>query len=70
MTPELMEAGARAREAAEARKSGPGSSGGRAASYGRVVEEGDHTHLLAHRDGIYRRLFERQVLALTQAESA
>jgi len=37
---------------------------------GRVVEEGDHTHLLAHRDGIYRRLFERQVLALTQAESA
>jgi ATP-binding cassette, subfamily B, bacterial len=37
---------------------------------GRVVEEGDHAHLLAHRDGIYRRLFERQVLALTQAESA
>ncbi len=37
---------------------------------GRVVEEGDHTHLLAHREGIYRRLFERQVLALTQAESA
>jgi ATP-binding cassette subfamily B protein len=37
---------------------------------GRVVEEGDHTHLLAQRDGIYRRLFERQVLALTQAESA
>jgi ATP-binding cassette, subfamily B, bacterial len=37
---------------------------------GRVVEEGDHTHLLARHDGIYRRLFERQVLALTQAESA
>jgi ATP-binding cassette subfamily B protein len=37
---------------------------------GRVVEEGDHAHLLAHRDGIYRRLFERQVLALTPAESA
>jgi ATP-binding cassette, subfamily B, bacterial len=37
---------------------------------GRVVEEGDHVHLLAQRDGIYRRLFERQVLALTQAESA
>jgi ATP-binding cassette subfamily B protein len=37
---------------------------------GRVVEEGDHTHLLAQRDGIYRRLFERQVLALTQAEDA
>jgi ATP-binding cassette, subfamily B, bacterial len=32
---------------------------------GRVVEEGDHAHLLAQRDGIYRRLFERQVLALT-----
>ncbi len=37
---------------------------------GRVVEEGDHTHLLAQRDGIYRRLFERQVLALTPAQSA
>jgi len=37
---------------------------------GRVVEEGNHTRLLAQRDGIYRRLFERQVLALTQAESA
>jgi ABC-type multidrug transport system fused ATPase/permease subunit len=35
-----------------------------------VVEEGDHAHLLARRDGIYRRLFERQVLALTSAESA
>jgi ATP-binding cassette, subfamily B, bacterial len=37
---------------------------------GRVVEEGDHAHLLAQRDGIYRRLFERQVLALTQTKSA
>jgi ATP-binding cassette, subfamily B, bacterial len=35
---------------------------------GCVVEEGDHTHLLARPDGIYRRLFERQVLALTPAE--
>jgi ATP-binding cassette, subfamily B, bacterial len=34
---------------------------------GRVAEEGDHVHLL-RRDGIYRRLFERQVLALTAAE--
>jgi ATP-binding cassette, subfamily B, bacterial len=34
---------------------------------GRVVEEGDHAHLLAQRGGIYRRLFERQVLALTPA---
>jgi ATP-binding cassette, subfamily B, bacterial len=32
---------------------------------GRVVEQGDHTRLLAQPDGIYRRLFERQVLALT-----
>jgi len=37
---------------------------------GRVVEEGDHSRLLAQRNGIYRRLFERQVLALTAAESA
>ena len=37
---------------------------------GRVVEEGDHAHLLAQRDGIYRRLFERQVLALTPAQGA
>jgi ATP-binding cassette, subfamily B, bacterial len=36
---------------------------------GRVVEEGDHGDLLVRRDGIYRRLFERQVLALTPAES-
>ena len=27
---------------------------------GRVVEQGDHVHLLARPDGIYRRLFERQ----------
>jgi urea transport system ATP-binding protein len=41
MTPELMEAGSKAREAALVRKQGnPGQSGGRAASYGRVVEEG------------------------------
>jgi hypothetical protein len=32
---------------------------------------GDHMHLLAPSGGIYRRLFERQVLALlTQAENA
>jgi ATP-binding cassette subfamily B protein len=35
---------------------------------GRVVEEGDHRHLLGTHGGIYRRLFERQVLALTPAE--
>jgi ATP-binding cassette, subfamily B, bacterial len=35
---------------------------------GRVVEEGDHMRLLGRADGIYRRLFERQVLALTPAE--
>jgi ATP-binding cassette subfamily B protein len=35
---------------------------------GRVVEEGDHGRLLARPGGIYRRLFERQVLALTPAE--
>jgi urea transport system ATP-binding protein len=41
MTPELMEAGARVREAMERKKAaGPGMSGGRAASYGRVVHEG------------------------------
>jgi ATP-binding cassette subfamily B protein len=33
---------------------------------GRVVEQGDHAQLLARHDGIYRRLFERQVLALAQ----
>jgi ATP-binding cassette, subfamily B, bacterial len=35
---------------------------------GRVAEEGDHGHLLGRPGGIYRRLFERQVLALTPAE--
>jgi ATP-binding cassette subfamily B protein len=35
---------------------------------GRVVEEGDHGRLLGTPGGIYRRLFERQVLALTAAE--
>jgi ATP-binding cassette subfamily B protein len=35
---------------------------------GRVAEEGDHRHLLTNAGGIYRRLFERQVLALTPAE--
>ncbi len=35
---------------------------------GRVAEEGDHGRLLTRPDGIYRRLFERQVLALTPAE--
>jgi ATP-binding cassette subfamily B protein len=35
---------------------------------GRVAEEGDHGRLLARPGGIYRRLFERQVLALTPAE--
>ncbi len=35
---------------------------------GRVVEEGDHRQLLEKPAGIYRRLFERQVLALTPAE--
>ncbi len=36
---------------------------------GHVAEEGDHAHLLAQRDGIYRRLFEPQVLTLTPAEA-
>jgi urea transport system ATP-binding protein len=41
MTPELMEAGARVRAAlANKAQGGTGTSGGRAASYGRVVEEG------------------------------
>jgi ATP-binding cassette subfamily B protein len=35
---------------------------------GRVAEEGNHGRLLARPDGIYRRLFERQVLALAAAE--
>lgn len=45
MTPELMEAGARVRARAENQPE-PGEAGGRAASYGRVVEPGtlDTTH--------------------------
>lgn len=45
MTPELMEAGARVRARAEGQPE-PGEAGGRAASYGRVVEPGtlDTTH--------------------------
>jgi ATP-binding cassette subfamily B protein len=35
---------------------------------GRVAEEGDHGRLLGKPGGIYRRLFEKQVLALTAAE--
>jgi ATP-binding cassette subfamily B protein len=34
---------------------------------GRVVEQGDHARLLLQPDGLYRRLFERQVLALEHA---
>ncbi|CAG1019008.1 Lipopolysaccharide export system ATP-binding protein LptB [Burkholderiaceae bacterium] len=42
MTPELMEAGARMREAAALRRgAAAGSSGGREASYGRVVHAGE-----------------------------
>jgi urea transport system ATP-binding protein len=42
MTPELMEAGARVRQAMETRKSsGDGQSGGRRHSYGRVVVPGE-----------------------------
>jgi urea transport system ATP-binding protein len=46
MTPELMEAGARVRASMAQKNAGPGMSGGRAASYGRVVREGevDTTH--------------------------
>ena len=47
MTPELMEAGARVREAmAQRQHANAGMSGGRAASYGRVVQQGelDTTH--------------------------
>jgi len=46
MTPELMEAGARVRATMEAKRSGPGASGGRAARNGRVVQPGevDTTH--------------------------
>jgi len=41
MTPDLMEAGARVRQAMEMkRQGGPGESGGRETSYGRVVQPG------------------------------
>jgi len=33
---------------------------------GRIVEEGDHQALIRVKDGIYRRLFERQALELTK----
>jgi urea transport system ATP-binding protein len=46
MTPELMQAGARVRRAYEERQAKGGSSGGRGASYGRLVQPGalDVTH--------------------------
>ena len=46
MTPDLLHAGAKAREAHDARVAQATASGGRAASYGRVVEAGalDVTH--------------------------
>jgi urea transport system ATP-binding protein len=46
MTPELMAAGAQARERHRAREAGPGQAGGRVASYGRLVQPGvlDTTH--------------------------
>lgn len=37
---------------------------------GQVVEEGDHETLIAKPDGIYRRLFDRQVLGLVDTEAA
>jgi ATP-binding cassette subfamily B protein len=37
---------------------------------GRIVEEGDHETLIAQTDGIYRRLFDRQVLGLVDTEAA
>ncbi|WP_420963499.1 ABC transporter ATP-binding protein [Brucella sp. IR073] len=33
---------------------------------GRVIEEGDHAALIRRKDGVYRRLFERQALELTK----
>jgi ATP-binding cassette subfamily B protein len=33
---------------------------------GRIVEEGDHISLIRSENGIYRRLFERQALALAE----
>ncbi len=37
---------------------------------GQVVEEGSHSSLLAKEDGIYRRLFDRQVLGLIDEDEA
>ena len=37
---------------------------------GRIVEEGNHETLIATEDGIYRRLFDRQVLGLVDSEAA
>jgi ATP-binding cassette, subfamily B, bacterial len=33
---------------------------------GRIVEEGDHGTLIRRKNGVYRRLFERQALALVE----
>jgi ATP-binding cassette subfamily B protein len=33
---------------------------------GRIIEEGDHEALIRRKDGVYRRLFERQALALVE----
>jgi ATP-binding cassette subfamily B protein len=37
---------------------------------GRIVEEGDHETLIGKPDGLYRRLFDRQVLGLVDSEAA
>lgn len=37
---------------------------------GRIVEQGGHGELIRHEDGIYRRLFERQALGLTEGLAA
>ena len=34
---------------------------------GRIIEEGDHRALIKQPDGVYRRLFDRQVLGLVEA---
>ncbi|HEY4162064.1 MAG TPA: ATP-binding cassette domain-containing protein, partial [Dongiaceae bacterium] len=34
---------------------------------GRIIEEGNHRQLTQHSDGVYRRLFDRQVLGLVEA---
>jgi ATP-binding cassette subfamily B protein len=33
---------------------------------GRIIEEGDHGTLIRRKNGVYRRLFERQALALVE----